>query len=234
MISVVIPTLNAERGLPHTLSALVPAALDGVVRQVVIVDGGSQDDTVMIADGAGADIVHSAPGRGEQMAAGARIARSPWLLFLHADTVLSDGWVEDARKFVDNIELGKRPVSAAAFRFAIDDEGFLPRLLEAGVRTRCSVFRLPYGDQGLLISRSLYDQVGGYRHMPLMEDVDLIWRLGRRRIRFLRSRAVTSAARYKRDGYVARSIRNLACLTLYSVGLPMNIVVRLYQGKSGH
>ena len=95
-------------------------------------------------------------------------------------------------------------------------------------RLRCAALRLPYGDQGLLIPKRLYDEVGGYRPLPLMEDVDLVRRLGRRRTVMLRSRAVTSAERFRRDGYVRRSTRNLLCLALYTLRVPAHVISRIY------
>ena len=100
--------------------------------------------------------------------------------------------------------------------------------VEAGVRLRCALLKLPYGDQGLLLQQSLYRSIGGYRPMPLMEDVDIVRRLGRRQIVMLRARAITSAARYRRDGYVMRITRNLSCLALYLMHMPVRIIVRLY------
>jgi rSAM/selenodomain-associated transferase 2 len=228
MISVIIPTLNAEERLGATLSALVPAAVDGLVREVIVVDAGSSDRTAEIVEGSGAELIDCSGGRGRQLAAGATRARFPWLLFLHADTVLEAGWERDASKFMERVDLGKQPVSAAAFRFALDDEGFSPRVLERMVALRCSILKLPYGDQGLLMPRELYLEIGGFSELPLMEDVELVRRLGRRRVRVLGSRAVTSADRYRRAGYVRRSARNMLCLTLYSVGVPVRVISRIY------
>jgi hypothetical protein len=98
---------------------------------------------------------------------------------------------------------------------------------------RCTLLRLPYGDQGLLIPRRLYDEIGGYSSLPLMEDVDLVRRLGRRRMLILRTPAVTSAIRYKHDGYVPRALRNLTCLGLYLARAPMPLIVRIYDGRRG-
>ena len=170
-----------KSSLGAALSALVPAVVDGLVRQVVIVDGGSSDRTLKIAEDSGADLVRSPRGRGNQLAEGARHARFPWLLFLHADTVLEPGWEREAGAFVERVDSGQRPPAAAAFRFALDDMGFLPRLIETGVAMRCTLFRLPYGDQGLLMPRRLYEEIGGFRPLPLMEDVDIVRRLGRAR-----------------------------------------------------
>jgi rSAM/selenodomain-associated transferase 2 len=228
MISVVIPTLNAEKTLAATLTALVPATVDGLVREVMIVDGGSTDRTADIVEDAGAQILRKSGGRGYQLAVGAMRTRQPWLMFLHADTVLEAGWEREASQFMEGVDQKKRPPSAAAFRFALDDVGPKPRVLERIVATRCALLRLPYGDQGLLIPRQLYVDVGEYRPLPLMEDVDLVRRLGRRRIVFLPKRAVTSADRYRRSGYVRRSARNLLCFCLYQLGVPSKILLRIY------
>jgi rSAM/selenodomain-associated transferase 2 len=228
MISVVIPTLNAEAMLGDTLTALIPAAVEGLVREVIIVDGGSTDQTLRIADASGATIIKSAAGRGAQMAAGADAGRGPWLLFLHGDTVLDPGWVREAAQFVERVDLGKLAPGAAAFRFALDDLGTRARIVEAGVGLRVALLKLPYGDQGLLMPRALYREIGGYRGLPLMEDVDIVRRLGRRRMYALRTRAVTSAMRYQRDGYVVRIARNLSCLVLYALKVPLNVIQRIY------
>lgn len=233
MITVVIPTLNAETSLAATLTSLVPGAVEGLIRQVVIVDGGSSDRTLRIAEDSGADIVRSEPGRGRQLQEGAKVARFPWLLFLHADTVLDPGWERETAAFIERVDVGQRPPSAAAFRFALDDMGFLPRMIETGVALRCTLLRLPYGDQGLLIPKRLYDEIGGFKPMPLMEDVDIVRRLGRSRTLILRSQAVTSAMRYKRDGYIRRASRNLICVSLYFLRAPLSLIARLYGARPG-
>ena len=230
MISVVIPTLDAEHGLARTLAALVSAAVEGLVREVIVADGGSTDGTIDIADGAGATIVRAARGRGVQLRAGAEAARQPWLLFLHADTILSPGWERETWAFIEQQMNGARPC-AAAYRFALDDLGFAPRMLEFGVALRGSLFAMPYGDQGLLIPTQLYREIGGYQPMALMEDVDIVRRLGRRRLRILRAEAVTSATRYRHDGYAHRVARNIACLALYFAGAPNGKIAKFYNGS---
>lgn len=231
MISVIIPTLNAGSTLPDTLSALIPAAVEGFVREVIVSDGGSTDATAKIADAAGVEFITGPAGRGAQLAAGAARARFSWLLFLHADTVLLDGWMRDASLFMRAIDEGKTEAAAAAFRFRLDDAGFAPRILETLVRLRCGLLRLPYGDQGLLIPRALYNEVGGYRALALMEDVDLVRRLGRRRVALLETPALTSAERYRRDGYLRRTLRNQSCLAAYYAGLPVEKIARRYTGE---
>lgn len=225
MLSIIIPTLDAGRTLADTLAALEEGRRTGLVAEIVVSDGGSHDGTVTIAREAGAAVVVAPRGRGAQLAAGAGAASQDWLLFLHADTRLSPGWPEAVRQFC----MAPGAASAGYFRLALDDRGNAARRVEALVRLRCRALALPYGDQGLLISRALYAEVGGYRPLPLMEDVDLVRRLGRRRLRALPHAAVTSADRYRRDGWWRRPLRNLLCLTLYALGVPPARIVRLYQ-----
>ena len=228
MLSVIIPTLNAEATLGPVLAALVPAVVDGLVQEAIIVDGGSSDATLTVAEAAGTRIVQAKRGRGSQLDAGAALARGDWFLFLHADTVLQPGWEDEAQSFTERVDAGRRPPAAAAFRFALDDDGLMPRLLEGLVRLRCLTLALPYGDQGLLISRRLYAELGGFRPLPLMEDVDLVRRLPRRQRVMLQSRAVTSAQKYRREGYLSRMLRNAACIALYYLRVPTRVLARLH------
>ncbi len=223
MLSVVIPTLDAEEELAGALDSLVEA--EALIGEVVVADGGSADGTRALAASRGARVVAAPPGRGAQLAAGANAATRPWLLFLHADTRLAPGWSRVAADFVEAPGNGSR---AGFFRFALDDACRAARRLEAAVAWRCRVLALPYGDQGLMIARAFYDALGGFRPMPLMEDVDLVRRIGRRRLAPLAADAVTSAARYRSGGYLRRSARNLTCVGLYFLGLPPRALVRLY------
>jgi hypothetical protein len=146
-------------------------------------------------------------------------------LFLHADCRLAPDWEEAVAAFV------AAPGAACHggyFAFALDDASPVARRLERVVGWRCRAFALPYGDQGLLSSRTLYDTVGGYAALPLMEDVDLVRRLGRRRLAPLGARLYASARRYRQDGYVRRPLRNLLCLSLYYLRVPAHRIARLY------
>ncbi|MDP2259924.1 MAG: TIGR04283 family arsenosugar biosynthesis glycosyltransferase [Caulobacter sp.] len=218
-LSVVIPTLTAAEGLAATLAALDPAD------EIIVVDGGSRDGTAALARDLGARVIETAPGRGCQLAAGAASATADWLLFLHADTVLPPGWRDVV---AGHFSAPRAMERAACFRFALDDDSPQARRLERWVAWRVAALALPYGDQGLLIHRTLYDAVGGYRPLPLMEDVDLVRRLGRRRLTVLDASATTSARRWRQDGWLARSARNLLCLALFHIGVPAERIARLY------
>ena len=216
-LSIVIPTLNAGAALPRALACLVPAAEGGLVREVIVSDGGSTDGTLMLADAAGCVVVTGGAGRGAQLARGAAAARGGWLLFIHADTVLSDGWPVAAARQLD------RPGQAAAFRLAFDREGLRPRLVAGGANLRARLARLPYGDQGLLIPRALYEAIGGFdAELPLFEDVDLVRRLvaarGRGALRLLPATARSSPVRYERQGYARRVLSNQLLLARYLAG----------------
>src|SRR3569623_730071 len=191
MISVVIPTLNSERLLQRCFDSLIGATISGVVREVIVADGGSSDSSLMIADAAGAHIVQSKGNRGVLLAAGARTARSDWLLFLHPETALEPGWDVEVESFLAQAEI-ERP-RAAVFRFALEGFGGEVRRAAALANLRAAVFALPYGDQGLLIPKRLYTKLGGYRALADMEDADLVRRIGRRRLVSLRARAVNVA-----------------------------------------
>jgi rSAM/selenodomain-associated transferase 2 len=218
-LSIVIPTLNAGRSLPATLAAIADGG------EVVVADGGSTDDTIEIAAAWGARVIGTAANRGQQLITGEAAARGGWLLFLHADTVLQAGWRQEVEEFAVQPANAAR---AATFRFALDDASAQARRLERLVAWRVRYLALPYGDQGLVIQRDFYRSLGGFRAWPLMEDVDLVRRIGRRRLTSLRSLARTSAERWRRDGWKRRSFRNLGCLALYFLGVPPRLIVSIY------
>jgi rSAM/selenodomain-associated transferase 2 len=222
-IDVVIPALNAARSLARTFASLKGG--HGVELAITVCDGGSHDATTSIAGRAGANVLTTGRGRGRQLAAGAMAGRAPWLLFLHADTTLSPGWAAAARQLMAG---PPNTAKAGYFRLRFDSADPRARRVERLAAWRCRTFGLPYGDQGLLIERAFYARLGGFRDLPLMEDVDLVRRIGRRRLVALDAEAVTSAERYERDGWLARPMRNLACLVLYFAGLSPDIIRRLY------
>ncbi|MGK7652079.1 TIGR04283 family arsenosugar biosynthesis glycosyltransferase [Roseovarius sp. B08] len=220
-LSVVMPTLNAEAGLARSLPALAEGLEAGLIRELVISDGGSEDATGQIAEAAGAVLVTGAASRGGQLRRGVSVARGEWLLMLHADTVLPQGWPEVVKA---HIAQGQ---GAAAFRLSFDSRGLAPVIVAGWANLRSKVFGLPYGDQGLLLSRSDYDAAGGYPDVPLMEDVALARALGRR-ITLLPAAVTTSADRYRRDGWLRRGGRNLWLLLRYLGGARPEDLARRY------
>jgi rSAM/selenodomain-associated transferase 2 len=242
-LTVVIPTLNANAHLPGALKALVtagvprtvvppaagtvvPAGVGAIPAEIIVADCGSSDGTPELATVGGARLVKAPRGRGAQLEAGAHAASGDWLLFLHADTRLGNGWREAVASFAADPANAKR---AAYFTFALDDRKPAARRLEKMVAWRCRAFALPYGDQGLLIAREFYEELGRYRDWPLMEDVEFVRRIGRERLVALPIAAVTSAQRYRRSGYVAQSLRNLVLLSLFFLRVPPRALAWLYR-----
>lgn len=223
-IDVVVPTLNASASLAHTL-----AALSGTDRRfslsITVCDGGSRDNTTSIAYDAGALVVTAKASRGRQLAAGAMAGKAPWLLFLHSDTVLGPGWQDAVARFLSGKANDER---AGYFRLRLASSDPRARRIERLVDWRCRRFGLPYGDQGLLMARAFYRQLGGFRPLPLMEDVEFVRRIGRHSLVTLEADAVTSAQRYEKDGWLLRPMKNLLCLTLFFAGMPTSAIRRLY------
>jgi rSAM/selenodomain-associated transferase 2 len=217
MLSVVIPALNASGTLRGTVASVIEAD------EVVVVDGGSGDGTAQLAASLGAVVCRTERGRGGQLAAGVATARGDWLLLLHADTALASAW-----KCAADAHMAASPERAGYCRFRLDSDMPQARRLERLVAWRCRVLALPYGDQGLLIHRDLLHTVGGIRPLPLMEDVDLVRRIGRGRLVALDVDATTSAEKWQRQGWHRRSLRNLLCLTLYFAGVPPRLLAWLY------
>jgi glycosyltransferase involved in cell wall biosynthesis len=228
VISVVIPTLDEGASLPGSLAALVPAAAEGLVREVIVADGGSADDTLAVADAMGCRIVPAERPRAARLVAGAAAARGPWLLFLHPGTVLGEGWTREAHSFIEIVERdGAGEGRAAAFRFALDGFSARARVAERVVALRCTLLGLPYGEQGLLIPARLYRGLGGHRPLAALEDADLARRIGRRRLVLLRSAAVVSPGRDEQAGFGRRALRDLSALALLLAGVdPARLAAR--------
>ena len=191
MLSVVIATHDSERVLLPTLAALVAGAAAGVVREVIIADGGSGDATCEIADGAGCRVLMSTQPRSARLKAAADAARGPWLLFLAPGTVPNVTWVDETRRFIEEAELrGSARSCAAAFR--PDLAPFQSPLVEVWALLCTALGAMPRASQGLLIAKAFYEALGGHRDVETPER-DLIRRVGRRRIVLLKCGAARVA-----------------------------------------
>jgi rSAM/selenodomain-associated transferase 2 len=220
---VIIPALDEEACVA---GAVASARAAGPDIEVIVVDGGSSDRTREIAAAAGASVIEAPRSRGAQLDAGGRRAAGDWLVFLHADTRLEQGWASALASL-------SAEVVGGAFRFAVDSPRRGYRPIEVGVALRCRLLRLPYGDQGIFCRRSAYEAAGGFPHLPLMEDVAFARRLSRAgRLAFPAVRALTSCRRWERHGLVGTTLRNLGLLGLYALGMPPQRLARLYYGSS--
>lgn len=219
-LSVVIPTLNAAEAFETCLPPLMEGLEAGLIRELVVSDGGSTDATHTIAQEVGAQLITGPASRGGQLQRGVDVASGDWLLMLHADSRLPRGWTAPVAA---QIEAG----SPAYFRLKFDDSSLGAAWVAGWANLRSRLFGLPYGDQGLLISRRDYDAVGGYPDSPLMEDVSIVRRL-RGRLVMLPLSMTTSAARYRRDGWLRRGARNLSLLARYFAGVDPDRLARRY------
>lgn len=230
MISVIVPTKNSETELVHALSSLVTAAAEGVIREVIVVDGGSSDGTERVADAAGCQWVScKSMSRSERLAYGAGLSRrGDWLLFLRPETLLESGWHHEAQAFIERA--GRAPNgsrTAASFRLRYEAFGLSARISESIAALRSQLLGMPYGNQGLLISRQFYQKLGGHRPLPELEDLDIAKRIGRSRIVFLRAAAVTSGEA-EGDGAVSRFRQALARFCVGTLRIPASVAVKLH------
>jgi rSAM/selenodomain-associated transferase 2 len=215
-VSVVIPTLDEEDYIAGAIRSVRGSA------EVLVVDGGSTDQTRDRAAEEGARVLTSPRGRGQQLDLGAREATGDWIVFLHADTRLEGGWAEALAA------LG-REVVGGAFRFAVDSPRSVYRWVEKAVELRCRLFALPFGDQAIFARRHVYGMVGGFPPFPLMEDLHFVRRLSRAGpMALLRTRAFTSARRWETNGVVTTTARNLWLLGLYAAGRAPERLARFY------
>ncbi|NRG19758.1 glycosyltransferase [Rhizobiales bacterium] len=192
MLSVIIPTLNNERVLVRSLAALVPAATEGFVRQVVVVDRGSRDDTEKVADVAGADYVRADGSLGACLAAGANEAtRGDWLLFLNPGSVPQPGWGEELRIFTERARRNGRNDMAAVLSLTLDDYGWRARFKEWRAAVNSRLLAAPFCEQPLVISREFYHTLGGHSDSATAPQREFAKRIGRRRLVLLRAAVAT-------------------------------------------
>ncbi|PPR77308.1 MAG: hypothetical protein CFH01_01607 [Alphaproteobacteria bacterium MarineAlpha2_Bin1] len=218
-LSIIIPTLNSEKTLESTIRAVIEKA------NIYVVDGGSTDSTISIANRFSARVTVTLPSRGLQLLNGANLVSKGWVLFLHSDTFLSDGWHEEVLNFIKMPDSSKK---VGYFKFRFDDDSFIAKLVEICVSLRCRIFSLPYGDQCLLIHKSLYNKIGGFKPISLMEDVDLISRIEKKHLYNIPVSAITSSSKYKKKGYFYTTIKNLVCLLMFKLGFSIHFIKLIY------
>jgi rSAM/selenodomain-associated transferase 2 len=224
---VIIPTLNEARNL----SRVLPVMQNTPQVEVVVVDGGSQDDTVSLAKSFGFKVISTQPGRAGQMNQGARAATGDILLFLHADTYLPDQWDQWVRQ-----TLAQPGVVAGAFDLRIDGEGLGLRLVEWGVGVRSRCFQMPYGDQAIFLPAKGFHELGGFPNLPIMEDFELVRQLRRRgRVAIATPRVTTSGRRWQKLGIWRTTLINQLVIGGYFLGISPQKLVRWYRywGKQG-
>lgn len=224
LVSVVIP-VRGDAGPLAALLATLPPEADA---EIIVSAGG--DDVALAPLRAGRPDVRwvaGDAGRGVQLNRGAAVARGRWLWFVHADCLAPAGWIDEFRR------LDRQPeVVGGSFQFALASPAWQARVLEWAVRGRVRWFDLPYGDQGLFVRRRIFEAMGGFAPLPLMEDVEFVRRLRRQgRLRHLSVALRSSARRWERDGWVRRSARNLTTLALYGLGVPPTRLAAQYDRR---
>ena len=224
-ISVIIPTLNEADNITKTLSSIG----HGAHKEIIVADGGSQDNTVSIAKSLGAKVINVLPPRSRQMNRGAADATGDVLLFLHADSRLPKNFDRLVLR-----SLAQPGIAAGAFSLHIDAPIPAVRLIEriANWRSRC--LKIPYGDQGYFMSTRVFHQTGGFSDFPIMEDFELIRRLRKKgKIITLSAPVSTSSRRWQHFGILKTTLINQLIIIAYYMGIPPNTIARLYHRKKG-
>lgn len=223
VLGIVVPTLNESRELPSLLDDLERLT---VPHRVLVVDGGSVDGTATTARSRGVPVHLASRGRASQLNAGARRLDTPWLLFLHADVRLG----QEARAALEAWLPEAGPHDVAFFRLRLAGDHWFYRFAEGAQRLRERLTGLVYGDQGLLLHRTLFESVGGYPDLPLMEDVEIVRSLRRRgSLHRLPADVISSPRRYEREGRWLGWLRNGLLLSLHLAGVPARILARWYR-----
>ena len=222
-ISVIIPVLNEAAAIETTVSRVKQAI--GV--EVIVVDGGSEDATVGLVEALGIKLIPSSPGRAIQMNVGAAAAKGDILLFLHGDSYLPPGY-EDLVRFA----LTKPQTIAGAFQLRIDADKFSVRLVEKFVNLRSRFLGMPYGDQAIFLKATVFEEVGGFPPLPIMEDFELMRRLRRLgKISIVPAKVITSGRRWLKLGVVKTTLINQVVIVGYFLGISPRKLRNWYQGK---
>jgi len=201
-ISIIIPTINEANNLPLLLSDLLSIQKEG---EIIIVDCGSEDKTIDIANIYGAKVfISKERNRGLQLDIGAKNSKGEWLIFLHADTRLTHDWFKKINSFLK----GSKNI-IYYFEFKINHKKIIYRVLEILVNIRSKFFKQPYGDQGLIIHRTTYFKNNGFRNIPLMEDLDFLMRLNKKKdLKQLNFPIFISSRKWERTNIFLQAIKN--------------------------
>jgi rSAM/selenodomain-associated transferase 2 len=223
-LSIIIPVLNEAEQIEATIFPL----LQNPNVELIVVDGGSEDQTVKLLHSLEIQVILSTEkGRANQMNTGATVATGEILLFLHADTRLSEGYREAI-----NQTLSDPTVIAGAFELAIDGAEKSLRWIEKMVNLRSHFFSLPYGDQGIFLKASVFREMGGFAPMPIMEDFEFIQRLKKRgKILIVPQPILTSSRRWQKLGVWRTTLINQLMIIGYYLGISPDQLARWYQRK---
>jgi len=223
LISIIIPTLNEE----ENIAVCLRGTLNASQVERIVVDGGSRDQTMEIARSCGAKVLTSPTGRARQMNAGAEMASGDLLLFLHADTLLPEGFDDCVRQV-----LTQPGVAAGAFEFRLDATSRGLQIIERIANWRSRFLQLPYGDQAIFIRSALFREMGRYPDMPILEDFELVRRLKRKgRIHTASYPAITSARRWMAGGVWKTTLSHQLIVAAYYLGVSPTLIHR-FAGRS--
>ncbi len=209
-ISIVIPTLNSQKTIRKTLESLFEGIEAGIVRELIVVDGGSSDRTKEIVLACGGKFHVSRASRGFQLSAGVNLAKGDFLFMVHSDSVLEINWSKNIKKYF-NREAGYY------CRLSFDSKHPLAVMTSTWANVRSKIFNLPYGDQGLLIPRKLLMENGGYSSIPIMEDVDLAFRL-KGKLYGMPIVIKTTSSKYREQGWFRKGRKNIFILIRFLLG----------------
>jgi len=223
--STIVPVLHESDAINSLIEHLERLEHDAG-REIIVVDGSPDRDTIRAIDNEEIIKLVSLKGRARQMNAGASVAKGEILIFLHADTELP----RDALTKIDSA-MSRTYYVGGAFELDIKSERFRFKLLSRLASIRCHLTRIPYGDQAIFIKRDYFNTIGGYREMPLMEDVELMRRIKRRgdKICILPDRVMTSPRRWEQEGFVYVNLRNAALFIMYLLGVSPEKLASFYK-----
>ena len=221
MLSIIIPTLNEKENLDNIIN--ISKSFNN--SEVIIVDGGSKDYELQVLKNHNLNVFSSRPNRGEQLALGAKKSKGEWLLFLHADTTIYQKNIKEIYNFARKENAKK----VAYFKLNFDDRNLLSLIIHKWANLRTKFFRLPFGDQALLIERMNYFFIGGHKDLKIMEDMDLILRVPFSKRTLFNSAITSSFRKYKKNGILIQSTKHIICQILFLLRVKNEMIYRFYK-----